>query len=105
MNEWSNQFNSLFQGYNRNDFDKPFYDFAMGEKERMENEDFGDEQAWCNTDITETEVKYVLNKVRLIKAVGIDNIPYEVLKNSISIPLLRCLFSKIFRSHVIPAVW
>ncbi len=30
LNEWSNQFNSLFKGYNRNDFDKPFYDFAMG---------------------------------------------------------------------------
>ncbi len=96
LNEWSNQFNSLLQGYNRNDFDKLFYDFAMGEKERMENGDFGDDQAWCNTDITETEVKFVLNKARLRKAIGIDNISYEVLKNSISIPLLRCLFSKMF---------
>ncbi len=79
--------------------------FVMGENERIENEDFVDDQAQCNTDITETEVIFVLNKARLRKAVGIDNIPYEVLKNSISMPLLRCLFSKIFRSHVIPALW
>ncbi len=71
----------------------------------MENEDFSDDQTWCNTDITETEVKFVLNNTRLRKAVGIDNIPYVVLKNSISVPLLRCLFSKIFHSHVIQAVW
>ncbi len=77
----------------------------MGNKDRIENEDFGDGQAWCNTYITETEIKFVLNKARLKKAVGIDNIPYEVLKNSISVPLLKCLFSKSFWSHVIPAVW
>ncbi len=29
LNKWSNQFNSLFQCYNKNDFDKPVYDFAM----------------------------------------------------------------------------
>ncbi len=56
----------------------------------MENEEFGDNQAWHTTDITETEVNFVLNKARLRKVVGIDNIPYEVLKNSISKPLLRC---------------
>ncbi len=81
-----------------------FYDFAMCEKERMENDTFGDDQSWCNTIITDTEVKFVLDIARLWKAVGIDNIPYEVLENYISVPLLRCLFSKVFQSHFMPAV-
>ncbi len=71
----------------------------MGEIERMSSEQHDDIDMWYNKDIEEKEVKFVLKKARLKKMVGNDNIPFEVLKNSVSVLLLRILFSKgyIFR--------
>ncbi len=39
------------------------------------------------------------------KAVGIDNLPYEVLKNTESSLLLIELFHKVFQTHIIPSLW
>ncbi len=39
------------------------------------------------------------------KAVGIDSLPIEVLKNNASCELLKCLFHKICVIHVIPSAW
>ncbi len=39
------------------------------------------------------------------KAVGIDNLPYEVLKNTESSLLLTELFHKEFQTHIIPSLW
>ncbi len=71
----------------------------------MESEQHDDIDMWYNKDIEEKEVKFVLKKARLKKAVGIDNIPFGVLNNSVSVPLLRILFSKIILSHVVPTIW
>ncbi len=46
----------------------------------------------------------MLKKARLEKAVGID-IPFEGLKNSVFVPLLRILFSTDFLLHVVPTIW
>ncbi len=35
--KWKSQFHKLFQGYNQNEFDKDFYDFAINEKKRLGN--------------------------------------------------------------------
>ncbi len=71
----------------------------MGENDRLENEYFGDEQAWCNTDITETEVKFVLTKARLRKAVGINSIPYEVLKNFKDVYFARLFIHMLYQQY------
>ncbi len=105
LNTWSKEDETLFKGYNVDDFDSAFYNFTFGGIERMESEENDDIDMWYNKDIDEKEVKFVLKKDRLKKAVGIDNIPFEVLKNSVSVPLLRILFSKILLSHVVPTIW
>ncbi len=43
-------------------------------------------------------LKYLCNN----KSIGIDNLPYDVLKTHESSLLLKELFNKIFQSHIIP---
>ncbi len=47
------------------DFDSAFYNFALGEIERMESEQHDDIDMWYNNDIEEKEVKFMLKKARL----------------------------------------
>ncbi len=35
MSKWKSEFHKLFKGYDPNDFDKDFYDFAINEKKRL----------------------------------------------------------------------
>jgi len=58
-----------------------------------------------NVPISIQEVKIVLKKAKLNKAVGLDNLPYEVMKNEESSALLQAMFDKVFSSGVIPSVW
>ncbi len=62
LNTWSKEYETLFQGYNIGDFDSVFYNFALGEIERMESEQHDDIDMWYNTDIEEKELKSVLKK-------------------------------------------
>ena len=39
------------------------------------------------------------------KAVGIDNLPYEVLKNEKSVKVLTILFNKVFEFGIVPSMW
>jgi len=105
LNTWSKEYEILYQGYNVDEFNGAFYSFAMEEIERMESEEHNDMDMWYNKDIKEDEVKFVLKKARLKKAVGIDNIPYDVLKNSVSVTILKKLFSKLFLFHIVPTIW
>ncbi len=52
-----------------------------------------------NKDIEEKEVKFVLKKARLKKAVGIDNIPFEVLRILCLYPFSESFFQN-FLSHM-----
>ncbi len=47
----------------------------------------------------------MLGKTKNNKAVCVDILPNEVLKNNSSCELLKCLFNKIFVIHVIPWAW
>ncbi len=67
LNTWSKEYETLFQGYNVDDFDSVFYNFALGEIERMGSEQHDDIDMWYNKDIDEKEVKFVLKKARLKK--------------------------------------
>ncbi len=44
----------------------------------------------------------MLDKAKNNKALGVDSLPNEVLKNNASCELLKCL---IFVIHVIPSAW
>ena len=58
-----------------------------------------------NREISVLEIEHVIHKAKNNRAVGIDNLPYEVLKNEPSEQVLLCLFNKVFSSHVIPSTW
>ncbi len=96
LNTWPKEYETLYQGYNIYDIDSVFYNFALGEIERMESEQHDYIDMWYNKHIAEKGVKFVLKNARMKKAVGIDNIPFEVLKKSVSVRLLRILFSIFF---------
>ncbi len=81
-----------------------FIILPWGEIERMESEQHDDIDMWYNKDIEEREVKFVLKKARLKKALGMNNILFELLKNSVSIPLRRILFSKHFLFISVPTI-
>ncbi len=61
---------TLFQGYNVDNFDSAFYNFTLGEFERMESKQHDDSDMWYNKDIEENEVTFVLKKVKLKKTCG-----------------------------------
>ena len=61
--------------------------------------------ALLNQDITYEEVKNVAMRAKLRKAVGIDMIPNEVLKNDAVINMLVHLFQLCFDTGKIPSVW
>lgn len=58
-----------------------------------------------NSDITVAEVQKVIEKIKLQKAVGEDELTNEVLKCPKLLNTLHCLFTNCFCSGVIPSGW
>ncbi len=58
-----------------------------------------------NGAITIDEVQRSIIKCRLGKAVGIDNVPNEILKIEKLTPILHKLFNVCFVNNVIPSEW
>ena len=56
-------------------------------------------------ELSESEVVRALMNAKLKKAVGIDNLPNEILRNVNTIEMLHILFSKIFETGVTPSIW
>ena len=58
-----------------------------------------------NCQITLDEVNKIINKTKRNKSVGMEGIPYEVMKNSLSAELFSKLCSKIFDIGLISSMW
>ena len=58
-----------------------------------------------NAPLKFTEIKYVVDHLPTRKAVGVDLIPSELLKNECVKKLLFTLFRVCFRNKLIPDVW
>ena len=101
-------FSDLYKGYDRNDFDNEFYQRLLTETAQLEAASSNESNVandWYNRNIEYEEVKKVINKAKLRKAVSIDCLPYEIFKHDDSINLLWVLFRKIFSSEMIPNIW
>ena len=105
LQKWKIEFEGLYKGYEKSNFDENAYNAAMQEKAHLENVYNNINDDSFNVDITYGEVAKVLNKAKYRKAIGIDNLPYEVLKNEASHNILMNLFSKIFTTKITPSVW
>ena len=58
-----------------------------------------------NRTLTTDEVSKLITRAKSGSACGIDNIPYDVLKNPCSITVLTKLFQYIFDASMIPSLW
>ena len=103
--KWKTEFQKLYNSEAEPcTFDDAFYTYSVHEKDRLEKE-YSALHSDFNADITVDEVMKVIGKAKSRKAVGLDNIPNEVLKNDVSIQFLHKLFHKIFNTSIIPTQW
>ncbi len=58
-----------------------------------------------NDNISILEVKNAVDKAKMGKATGVDNIPSEVLKNDTTISFMHVLFNVCFDAGVVPSLW
>ena len=102
--KWRGEYNKL---YNPSDecenYDNEFQDFCLNELTLEGNEEGYDDL--MDSLLSAEEVRKILTKAKCKKAVGIDNIPNEILKNEKTISLLTNLFNKIFANSLMPSCW
>jgi hypothetical protein len=109
FNKWTNEFGKLYN-FNENsvEFDNEFYENILREKSFLESnmlDPLFEGNRVLNVTITLSEVKRVVNKSKNGKSVGIDKIPYEVLKFPIIIDVLHALFNLCFDTGLVPSLW
>ncbi len=71
-----------FQGYDQNEFDKDFYNFAINEMKRLEEIDLNVNTDTFNVKIVLDNIQKVLGKAKNNKDVGVDSLLNEVLNNN-----------------------
>ena len=84
-------------------FDDAFYEECMTRNNNVDIE--YDTLLGLNNSIREAEVEKVIRDAKNNKAIGIDNLPYEIFKNRKSNGILTSLFNKKFESGITPSIW
>ena len=108
LESWKQEYRKLYLGPENNNFDLSFFNEAKAEKERLETNIEDREyrpNAELNKPITATEVQKIIQKLKNKKAVGIDRIPNEVLKNAKATQILTLLFNQCFKCGIVPTQW
>ena len=102
LEKWRTDFKSVYSYTPRDDeFDENFY---IETSEALSATNF-EELDGLNHGISYLEVQRVVRQASNNKAIGLDNLPYEVFKNNQSQELLTCLFNKIFEYGLTPQQW
>ena len=104
---WKNDFESLYK--NSSDsivFDNDFFQNVLLNQYQTASADTPSDNSYIlNGNITYNEVERVLRKTKNNKALGIDNIPYEILKSRNIIEFLTKLFNFTFENLLMPSDW
>ena len=103
LENWKDEYSQLFSFANDQCFDDEFLEYCKNDMENVENSH--GILPGLNVEITEDEVSRIVSKLKNRKAVGIDNIPNEILKNKNSNRLLKMLFNSMFNCEKIPSQW
>ena len=90
---------------NNPNFDKEFHNITHAKSEYEQNSTETNDMVHVNAEISYDEIGQLVNKVTNNKAVGIDEIPNEVLKNHDVIMALHKLFQSYFKYGQIPSIW
>ena len=109
LKTWRNQFENL---YNANSNTKSYncsltndIQLFLSYLERNDYYISENDTALLNKPISEAEVIFSIVNAKRNKAVGIDNLPYEVFKNGLSHKLVLNLLTVCFDSGNIPSIW
>lgn len=104
LNKWKGEYENLYNLPNNPNFDNEFYDNIIQAKSEYE-QNATETNDMVNADISYDEIEKLVNKAKNNKSVGIDNIPYEVLKHHDVIMVLFQLFQSYFKYGKIPSIW
>ena len=109
LQSWRDDFSSLYNipPESRN-FDETHKNYCCASKEQMESNMLDPlyiPNQVLNKNFTFEEVKFHVTKSKNKKATGVDNIPYEVLKNDHVIAVLLQFFQLCFDCGKIPNTW
>ena len=105
---WKNDFYNLYNCSDNNDFDDVYFDRAKLHKVLLENnisDHLYESNSELNSNVTIEEVALIVRKAKCGSASGIDELPYDVVKNPAVICALQQLFQLIFDTSLIPSIW
>ena len=108
VRKWELDYTNLYACRNPSSFDNQFLSEISNLKDELERG--MSNTAYCsnymlNGDISIEEVQRVVDKAKLNKAVGVDELPNEVLKNPSMLNILHCLFQNCFQYGILPSTW
>ena len=104
LGEWRNTFENLYNP-TLNHYDKDFYETAMTYIDQYETNAPVENNAIINGNITFGETVKIITKLKSKKAVGVDYIPNEIIKQPGLHYALFKLFVSIFDKGIVPSIW
>lgn len=108
VEKWESDYRNLYACSSSTLFDDQFFDETCKIKINLENSLMNrdlNHDSVLNNDITIEEVQEVLHKLKLNKAVGIEDIPNEVLKSPYLDNVLFNLCYTCFQNSIVPTIW
>ena len=108
--KWFLDFQNLYNALAIHDgcLSRTFYSYVLKEVERMEltmKEVHYSSNMFLNGPISVREVENISKNLKNKKAVGIDNISYEMLKNKNVLCFMANFFNYCFENGVVPDIW
>ena len=106
--KWQQEFQDLYNCTENTQFDIGHYERSITHKLLLENnmtEPLYNTNSELNSNVTLDEVECTVRNAKSGSASGIDDIPYDVLKNDTVIKALQQLFQLIFDCSIIPSLW
>ncbi len=106
LNHWKSEYNKLYNDIS-GDYDERFRENVMNMKDHKDHmqDPLYNANANLNKPISLDEIKKVVSHAKNGKAVGMDNIPNEILKCQPIIGALHALFQLCFDSGKVLAIW
>ena len=105
---WKEDFKDLYNCQEFDNFDNELYNRAKIHKllhENNINDPLYETNESLNSNISLEEIAFIIQKCKSGSACGIDNLPYDVLKNPPVIAVLQQLFQLVFDTSIIPSIW
>ena len=104
MNKWKQDFESLYNHIDQNEFDDDLYDNILNDKQVYEDNPT-ETNDMVNSEISYDEVEKLVKKAKNNKALGIDFIPNEVMKHQSVMLALWQMFRSYSATGLTPSIW